>query len=1028
MVTVYTLTPANAAQALQDNGLDALGVTALRLAASWAGADPGFDPATLLLSIAGGARTPWRGILEHLDNCVAFRGVDGAGITGAGAALRLHPQAAARLQALAQFRYGVGVQPQVRSLPVALLVRGLTTPTSPVLLDAGEVFPPGGTLTLSFHDARGLIICPIAVAAMLDDLMTALPALDVSNGAARINPGSVRSIAGLATGIMAQVCTLHGRPYTAIPGGPSVQRLDTASAPQGAIGANGLATMLATDMLAGSGATAAARLRLGWAAGGVMTATPLELPPLPGGITLPRQFVRAFAVDLDWHLRGNRSAAAIGSVPADDRAMPDDIKPQVRDGETIDYLATGPDTLAAASQVMARLAGAGALAFAVSPTFETGVGTAASPGATAHWPAFPAPDTVAGWSVLNGNPQGMSASFSGANDVVVTIPAGFAPNGASIRIFPRRFQLIDAIGEVPSFLRGDGGAAIASAGNSVVVLLRNPFGLAAGDPLPNPATLVFDLVVTPRLGNRRLWAAQTLPIAAGPVAAPADPYAASDPLAALPANVRSICPVPLFGLPRTVVPPAGPAPANPVDLALALLSESQPRQGPRLPTMARFETIVVTGITDATVSAGLAWDAVLTGGRWAQESRSRDHANANPGGPAGPDTQAPGVRFTGALAYDAARLAVKRAQPLLPLPGPSTPGWIPFTGGDNFNPPQPAAALTGTSAGVLLQTVAAVTETPELSLLPDGNSLDSQTPITFNKMLTALGNALGLGGPPNITVANADRLSNEVRREYFLAKKGNRDALWSLTRAIAEADELVYVETAGLARTARPGGVPQAHEIDLVQRLADRMTASPNLRVILCVPRETDFAPAFGPFMRRAISQRSEAVDMLRSVDAARVTVFHPRGFAGRWAQLRTTNVIIDDVWCLSGATHLRRRGLTFDGSAALASLDRSIDNGYSRKVRLFRRDLMAAKLGISAADSSGLPTPEWLRLQTPAAAFDLVADLVAQGGLGRLGPLWLGPSDATVIPQSDDAADPDGSNGANLLSTLAGLLSETPS
>jgi hypothetical protein len=222
--------------------------------------------------------------------------------------------------------------------------------------------------------------------------------------------------------------------------------------------------------------------------------------------------------------------------------------------------------------------------------------------------------------------------------------------------------------------------------------------------------------------------------------------------------------------------------------------------------------------------------------------------------------------------------------------------------------------------------------------------------------------------------------------------------------------------------------VPQAHEIDLVQRLADRMTASPNLRVILCVPRETDFAPAFGPFMRRAISQRSEAVDMLRSVDAARVTVFHPRGFAGRWAQLRTTNVIIDDVWCLSGATHLRRRGLTFDGSAALASLDRSIDNGYSRKVRLFRRDLMAAKLGISAADSSGLPTPEWLPLQTPAAAFDLVADLVAQGGLGRLGPLWLGPSDATVIPQSDDAADPDGSNGANLLSTLAGLLSETPS
>ena len=352
MVTVYTLTPANAAQALQDNGLDALGVTALRLAASWGPVNPGFDPATLLLSLSGGALAPWRGILEHFTSCAAFRGVDGAAITGAGAALRLHPQAAARLEALAQFRYGVGTQLHMRALPVALLVRGLTTATSPLLLNAGEALPPGGTLSLSFHDARGLIIDPIAVAAMLDDLMTALPALDVSNGAARNGAGGVRSIAGLANGVLVQVCTLHGRPYTAVPGGPGVQRLDAASAPQGAIGGNGLVTLAnATDTLAGSGATAAARLRLGWAAGGVMAATPLALPALPAAVALNRQFLRAFAVDLDWHLRGNRSAAAINGIPADDRAMPDDLKPQVRDGETIDYLPSGADTLAAASQV-----------------------------------------------------------------------------------------------------------------------------------------------------------------------------------------------------------------------------------------------------------------------------------------------------------------------------------------------------------------------------------------------------------------------------------------------------------------------------------------------------------------------------------------------------------------------------------------------------------------------------------------------------------------------------------------------------
>ncbi len=81
----------------------------------------------------------------------------------------------------------------------------------------------------------------------------------------------------------------------------------------------------------------------------------------------------------------------------------------------------------------------------------------------------------------------------------------------------------------------------------------------------------------------------------------------------------------------------------------------------------------------------------------------------------------------------------------------------------------------------------------------------------------------------------------------------------------------------------------------------------------------------------------------------------------------------------------------------------------------------------VGPTDATGLPASGWLRLQSPAAAFDLIADLVMQGGLNRLAPLWLGPSDATVIPQSDDVADPDGAAGASGLLTLAGLLSESP-
>lgn len=89
MVTVYTLTPSTAAQALRDNQLDALGVTAVRLASDWGPAVPGFGAATLTLAFNSGAFAPWRGIFENLAACTEFRGADGAPINGAGGALRL---------------------------------------------------------------------------------------------------------------------------------------------------------------------------------------------------------------------------------------------------------------------------------------------------------------------------------------------------------------------------------------------------------------------------------------------------------------------------------------------------------------------------------------------------------------------------------------------------------------------------------------------------------------------------------------------------------------------------------------------------------------------------------------------------------------------------------------------------------------------------------------------------------------------------------------------------------------------------
>ena len=406
MVDVYTLTANAAAQALQDNGLDALGLTTPRLSATWGSATPAFNDATLQLTPAGSAQAPFRGTLEFLDSGVEFRRVTGAPITGPVAVLRLHPQAITRLDRLLLARYAPVNQPHHHLVPESLVFTGAVPAPdrSPQTYEPGELL--GRAEPMSFHDNRGLIIDPIAIAALFADLLTAFPALDASGGASTGGAGGVATIAALAVGVRVQVTDLHGNPYAALPDGPGIEQQNSGGGSVGSADASGLLTLAAGDQLAGTGDTAAARLRLGWASGGVMSAGPLTQPPLAAAVTLTRQFLRAFVVDLDWHLRGNRTLGALRGVPAEDGDLPDDLKPQVRDGITIDYLSDGPDILAHTNQVISRLSGAPGsnLLFAVAPVIDEDVGLPPAPGAPAHWPAFPGPNTGAGFAPGQTNP------------------------------------------------------------------------------------------------------------------------------------------------------------------------------------------------------------------------------------------------------------------------------------------------------------------------------------------------------------------------------------------------------------------------------------------------------------------------------------------------------------------------------------------------------------------------------------------------------------------------------------------------
>jgi hypothetical protein len=1048
------LTPGDAANQLQSHGLDALGLVVPSLSLAWATATPGagdYDASTLRLTLAG-LRAPFKAPLQFFAQAPIYSTLSGDPVAGPVAVLRLLPEAARRLARLVESRLGA---PLLRPVPVAMLVHGATPPAGPPQplnwFAAGETLPVGaGARAISFHCQRGLPICPLAVAALFAELtrwQTAL-AFGVNPMPARIGVGGVDGIAalGAAVGVRAHVVDPHGRAHAPTRAEARLKVLDGAGAQVAEVPDGGVVALAAGQGLGRANADAAADsaasnpLQWGWGHNGTMARTRLVPPTLPAGVTLQSQFLRVAAVDLNWHLLGNRSNAVAAGVPADDGTVPPFALPTVRAAvPNFDYLSDGNDVLGACAQAAAGFPPVDP-SFSVllcSPEIDPALALPPSPGDAGRWPAFPGPNPGTALPISADPTQGMTAQFRAPGgqagtqaDVIVTIAADSVPVGTHLRVLPRRFVAIDAIdGDQPSFVRGDGGAALAVAGVPSRMLISNPFGLTAAEPLPNPAQLMLDVVAVGRDGRRRLMSAVPVVVSAATPAAtpPPDSFGGSaflqtPTLAAVLAafGTTAVAPASLFG----IAPPPTPAGAAPASL-LALLRRNAnettaPRRGPHLPTQARFDTVLALGTVPA-ADPRLAWRAVLTGARWSAESRSARPDLGDPGNNPGPDLHAAGIRSDGQLAYDLALHAMKRAQPIIPL-GNSTPGWLVATGGNNWNDPAPDA--TGTVSAVMLETIAAFCDTPELGLsaIPIPGPGDS-----IQSGINALAAALGVPAP-TFNVANEARLKRQLQREMVTARAGQRDALWSLLRAVKQAREFIYIEGPAFARTARPAGAPLAHEIDLVDVLRAQMQANIRLKVMICVPRWPDMAPAMAPWVRTALAHRKAAIEALSAQDRQRVAAFHPIGFPGRTAVLRSTVVIVDDVYACVGTSHWRRRGMTFDGGCDVASIDRQLGpDGRSVAIKRYRQELMAAKLGINVPNAPATSSALWTRLAEPEAAFDLLADLLQQGGMGRCTPVWAGPTDNRVIPRPDNQADPDGvdADGTRLFTDLLGLLGD---
>ena len=1021
------ITANDATQRLQDDGLLALGLTAPLLSPAWSGADPTYDSTGLTLTMTtGGVRPAFRGIRTWVGDLrpAGVYDIGGVPLTGVGAILRLHPQAAARLETLVSWWLG-GAGP-MRPVPHAMVVRCQTNPaTTAQWFAAGETLDinPADTPVVSFHDARGLIIDPAAVAALFDGLATALPAvaqMGMSNAG-----GGVTNIASKGTTVVVQVVDPHGGPFREVDSlVPMV--VDGTGDKVADVPVGGMVTLTPGQGLAPPDSPdGAARIRVGWTRNGTLDRTALY----PPATTLPCQFLRVTAVDLKWHLLGNRTASTVNGIGRADTDVIEEFRPVVRDRVRLDYLVDGVDVLAAAGQALSTITGGWqGLAFASSPVLEEDVGVPPAPGPAGHWPTFPA---TVGAGLPTGPPDsGLTAFWSGDRDVLLRFPGGTIPTDSHVRVYPQVFKTISSIGPAPSFLRGDGAAAFVVNNNPFSLLLTNPQDLPDEVSQPTGEILAFDLVVTDRAGMTVTVGNVLVPIGTGAPPAPGDQFALPDPLgAAAGAVLQAVAPAPVYGIPAPDVDDS--APEGIIDMLRRLGGEGNPRVGPRLPTQARFPTLVVVG-TGAT-SAPMTWDAVVSGGRWARQTRSADHTLGNPGNPAGPDVHAAGVRIDGAAAFDAAQIAARRTQPLLPFLGTVGMGWIPIVANTGWAAPAEPANDTApagqpaprTCAAAVLHTVAVKTESPELALFDD---IPDQS-ASIQGLLNEIASQLGVPAPSG-SMTNEQQIIKEIRREFYTNRFGARDAQWALRRAVRQARDLVLVASPQFARTKYPKDAPFTeglHELDLVAELADRMNEQKSLLVLVCVPRWPDADPLYGGWVRQSFQARNEALNALKGVDPARVVAFHPNGFPGRSVALRSTTVIVDDAWALVGTSHWRRRGMTFDEGVDVVGFDRAVDGGgASSRIRVFRQALLAALTGVRAPVAPVLADADWSRLAGTRSCVDLVGDLVAQGGLGRLAPFWEGPTDDDVLAQSVHVADPDGGTSDESLLRFASLSGES--
>ncbi|GAB4559340.1 MAG: hypothetical protein Tsb0020_05080 [Haliangiales bacterium] len=1053
-------------ETLKQIGITAFGHTMPVMSSAWTtGALPSVNDASMSLTLSADSfQAPIAGAVHAVTGSsldATLVTASGAIATGPGTVLRLYPQTYLRLQRLyaLEFEDATGARPEraqglpFRPVPRYFFFKGTAAANSGDV-DAGDDL--GITGELSVFDDDGMPIDPLATAACfwrlmnLHHLLQKRPLGDPFDSSAQLQ--QIAQLSGTPAVVRLRVSDFAGQPHdgshlegvTAVQASAGLFSLDAS----GGTGSD-LSGQVSKEAATGdTGAFPDEEHRLfkfGPATTGRLTGAAMSFPQLPTGVTLERDFFSLRVVTLKTFLLGQPNPSFDGTKVED--------PPTVRVHEPLTLLADGNDVLGAAEQA---LTGAATEQIAIGQDLSGTFAVPAQPGDNAHWPLFPAP--VATAAPADPLPINLRDGFlpsahyfdDGDPDVAnidVILQLNGLPAEATVRVYNRRF-ISDA-----REARGDGAGGIAAADGTLTLRFSDPLGLRQpGLPenaitIPTDATFRCDVVVLKRTGEARIYGNVSCPI--DPAQTSGAPTSGTNTFAT--AARRAISNAGMLGLAKNQPALSG----DPLDVILALSGEVNPRRAPRQPTMARRD-LIVAGLAAAT---GGAWRSVLAGGRLTPESHSASPRLGSPGGLGGRETQVVGVATqNGRLAYDIARMGMRRATNLITR--------MAELAEDRWNEPAEPAELAidaaptatqGTFAGAVMQTIAPFCETPETYALQPLIDPDSTTrPQTFDELVDWVATNLIPDGIPfrsdlinqlnnlkdndTLSESTLERLFNELERDIMATGWGRRDSQWSLREAITRARHFIYIESPGFAPTAKDYGADPTppYVEDLLSTLSSQLNTASGLRVMICTPKHPDYGAGYEPFAAFEAEKRRESILALPTAqdpnpNASRVVAFHPVGFPGRPSRLESTVVIVDDVWAMIGSSTVRRRGLTFDGGSDVVFTDTDLVSGRSPTIANFRRQLMAARLGVPGSGFNGgiaQPDPNHVRLSDGQEAFYVIRERLIAGGLGKIERLWNGETQG--VPTIDtssvsiDLANPEGHEfsiaAALLISAIAGL------